>query len=117
MDYDKIIEECEARAETYKRSGAVWNATHEEQCKMAIEELLERSEKAEKIVDEYAESARAIALWLSAYCEKTLSYPSMISNATRKISVAYADMEKRAEQAEKERDEYKSALQNWHEEE
>lgn len=72
-------------------------------------------ENMKKIVDEYAESARAIALWLSEYCDKTLSYPSMISNAVRKISVAYADVEKRAEQAEKERDEYKSALQNWHE--
>ena len=74
---------------------------------VAITELIERAENAEKIVDEYAESARAIALWLSAYCDKTLSYPSMISNAARKISVAYADMEKRAEQAEKERDDYK----------
>lgn len=73
----------------------------------AIEELIEQAEKAEKIVDEYAESARAIALWLYAYCDKTLSYPSMISNAARKISMAYADMEKRAEKAEKERDDYK----------
>lgn len=63
-----------------------------------------RVEKAEKIVDEYAESARAIALWLSAFCDKSLSYPQMISNAARKISVAYADMEKCAEKAEKERD-------------
>lgn len=55
-----------------------------------------RSENAEKIVDEYAESARAIALWISAFCDKSMSYPQMISNAARKISVAYADMEKRA---------------------
>lgn len=76
----------------------------------AIEELIERSVNAEKIVDEYAESARAIALWLSAYCDKTLSYTSMISNAARKISMAYADMEKRAEKAEKERDDARSTL-------
>ena len=53
---------------------------------------------------EYAESARAIALWLSAFCDKSLSYPSMISNAARKVSLAYADMEARAEKAERERD-------------
>lgn len=62
------------------------------------EALLRRAEAAEKIVGEYAESARAIALWLSA------SYPSMISNAARKVSLAYADMEARAEKAERERD-------------
>lgn len=63
-------------------------------------------------MDEYAESARAISLWLSAFCDKTLSYPSMISNAARKVSLAYADMEERAkaaearaEKAERERDE------------
>lgn len=44
MDYDQIIKECEARAEMYKRTGAVWNATHEEQCKTAITELLELEE-------------------------------------------------------------------------
>ena len=68
------------------------------------EALLRRAEAAEKIVGEYAESARAIALWLSAFCDKSLSYPSMISNAARKVSLAYADMEARAEKAERERD-------------
>lgn len=83
---------------------------------ICIEMLLERAEsaelraeKAEKIVDEYAESARAIALWLSGFCDKSLSYPNMISNAARKISVAYADMEKRAEKAEKELSEMREA--------
>lgn len=47
VDYDKIIEECEARAEMYKRTGAVWNATHEGQCKAAITDLLARAEAAE----------------------------------------------------------------------
>lgn len=55
MDYDKIIKECEARAEMYKRTGAVWNATHEEQCKTTIAELIERAEQAEKERDEYKE--------------------------------------------------------------
>lgn len=68
------------------------------------EALLRRAEAAEKIVGEYAESARAIALWLSAFCDKSLSHPSMISNAARKVSLAYADMEARAEKAERERD-------------
>ena len=55
MDYDQIIKECEARAEMYKRTGAVWNATHEEQCKTTIAELIERAEQAEKGRDEYKE--------------------------------------------------------------
>lgn len=69
-------------------------------------EKAERERDEEKLkVDEYAESARAIALWLSEFCDKSLAYPQMISNAARKISVAYADIEKRAEKAEKEREE------------
>ncbi len=75
-----------------------------EECARAVTDLLARCEAAEKIVDEYAASARAIALWLNAFCDKSLSYPSMISNAARKVSFAYADMEARAEKAEKERD-------------
>lgn len=64
-------------------------------------EKAERERDEEKLkVDEYTEAARAIALWLSAFCDKSLSYPQMISNAVRKISAAYADMEKRAECAE-----------------
>lgn len=59
---------------------------------LRIAELISRAEKAEKIVDEYAESARAIALWLSGFCNKKLSYPSMISDAARKISTAYAEI-------------------------
>lgn len=77
---------------------------------LRIAELISRAEKAEKIVDEYAESARAIALWLSGFCNKELSYPSMISDAARKISIAYADMENRAKKAEKERD---AAISEW----
>ena len=70
----------------------------------AITDLLARAEAAEKErdeekskVDEYADSARAIALWLAGFCDRSLSYPQMISNAARKIALAYADMEKRAE--------------------
>lgn len=66
----------------------------------AITDLLTRAEAAEKTADEYAESARSIALWLSTFCDRALSYPSMISNAARKVSLAYADMETRAEAAE-----------------
>lgn len=107
MDYNTLAKDCEFRSEIYRMQHDSERLVHEKQCAKSILDLVERAEKAEKIVEEYAESARAIALWLSEYCDKTLSYPSMISNAARKISVAYADIEKRAEQAEKERDDYK----------
>lgn len=107
MDYNALAKDCEFRSEIYRMQHDSERLVHEKQCAKSILDLVERAEKSEKIVDEYSESARAIALWLSAYCDKTLSYPSMISNAVRKISIAYADMEKRAEKAEKERDDYK----------
>lgn len=97
-------ESAEARAETIEKMVKEYQEVivpgYREQAEKA-----ERERDEEKLkVDEYAESARAIALYLSAFCDKSLSYPQMISNAARKISVAYADMEKRAEKAEKERD-------------
>lgn len=60
MEYNQIIKECEARAEIYKRSGATWNQTHEECCKTAIEELIERTEKAEKQRDKAVKTIETI---------------------------------------------------------
>lgn len=84
----------------------------------AITDLLARAEATEKErdeekskVDEYADSARAIALWLAGFCDRSLSYPQMISNAARKIALAYADMEKRAEAAEAREKNLQEAIQ------
>lgn len=107
MDNTKYIQlagRCELRKILFCASKDMDGAQHEGECESAITDLLARAEAAEKIVDEYAESARAIALWLTAFCDRTLSYPSMISNAARKVSLAYADMEARAEKAERELD-------------
>lgn len=60
VDYDQIIKECEARAEMYKSSDAVWNQTHEERCKIAITELLKRTEKAEKQRDKAVKTIETI---------------------------------------------------------
>lgn len=107
-DNKKLLERAgsaEVRAETLEKMVKEYQEVivpgYREQAEKA-----ERERDEEKLkVDEYAESARAIALWLSAFCDRSLSYPKMISNAARKISVAYADMQKRAEKAEKEREE------------
>lgn len=111
MDAEKLAKGCEERAIIFDGADAMFLAQHERDCAKVIKNLLERAEsaearaeKAEKIVEEYAEAARAIALWLSAFCDKSMFYPQMIRNAARKISVAYEVMEKRAEKAEKERD-------------
>lgn len=94
MDYKKLLEDQDFDS---PEEVIEWM----DKATTAITDLLPRAEAAEKTADEYAESARSIALWLSAFCDRTLSYPSMISNAARKVSLAYADMETRAEAAEK----------------
>lgn len=48
MDYKKVLDECKVRAELYRKSGAVWNCTHEEKCAAAITELLKRAEGTEE---------------------------------------------------------------------
>lgn len=106
MDYKGLaaglISGCEENCADCEYAGdSEFECTIAQLAATAITDLLARAEAAEKIVDEYAESARAIALWLTAFCDKSLSYPSMISNAARKVSLAYADMESRAEKAEK----------------
>ena len=102
MDYKALIEISENRAAMFHTRRDEGGYIHEENCQRALWELLARAEAAEKIIEEYTESARAISLWLSAFCDRTLSYPSMISNAARKVSIKYADMENRAEAAEAE---------------
>lgn len=95
MDYKELIENLNQYSAEHQNHGGISARAAD-----AITDLLARAEKAEKIVDEYAESARAISLWLTAFCDRTLSYPSMISNAARKVSLAYADMERRIETVE-----------------
>lgn len=93
-------ESAEVRAETLEKMVKEYQDEIVPGCRERAEKA-ERERDEEKLkVDEYAESARAIALWLSAFCDKSLSYPQMISNAARKISVAYSDMEKRAKCSE-----------------
>lgn len=124
MDYKTLIDALTYHCSVCKSRDCKGHYWELERCKAlpeaanAITELLARAEASEKIVDEYAEAARAIALWLSAFCDRTLAYPSMISNAARKISLAFADMEaraeaaeERAEKAERERDTYKADIE------
>lgn len=47
MDYKKLIEECSTKADLYLLQGAAWLSTHENQCALAITDLLSRAEAAE----------------------------------------------------------------------
>lgn len=44
------------------------------------------------VVKSYAVSARSIALWLRAYCDRSLPYDKMISDAAQKAASALARM-------------------------
>ena len=62
MDYKKVLEDCNTRAEVYQRQDAAWNLLHERQCAEAISNLIVRAEAAEtrcetleKLVMEYQE--------------------------------------------------------------
>ena len=46
MEYDKVLKECAARAELYRRQDSVWNLAHEEKCADAIKSLIEENRKA-----------------------------------------------------------------------
>ena len=111
MDYKAIAEQLEKIADSDSAVISEWAAVirtkYLKNAATAITDLLARTEEAEKKrdeekikADEYADSARTIAFWLAGFCDRSLSYPQMISNAARKIALAYADMEKRAEAAE-----------------
>jgi len=41
---------------------------------------------AKERIDTYPEAARAIALWLDEFCDKSLRYPEMIADAARKAA-------------------------------
>lgn len=43
-------------------------------------------ERLKNIVESYAASARSIALWLNAYCDRSLAYDKMISDAAQKAA-------------------------------
>lgn len=50
-------------------------------------------ERLKDIVEAYAESARSIALWLDAYCDRSLPYDKMILDAAQKAVVALSRVE------------------------
>ena len=41
---------------------------------------------AKERIDTYPEAARAIALWLDEFCDKSLRYPEMIADAARRAA-------------------------------
>jgi len=41
---------------------------------------------AHERIDTYPEAARAIALWLDEFCDKSLRYPEMIADAARRAA-------------------------------
>lgn len=49
MDYMKVISDCEARAEMYKKQDDAWNLLHERQCEDAITDLLRYKEAIERM--------------------------------------------------------------------
>lgn len=50
-------------------------------------------ERLKDIVEAYAESARSVALWLDAYCDRSLPYDKMILDAAQKAVVALSRVE------------------------
>lgn len=60
MDYKKVLDECKARAEVYRQTGAVWNLTHEDNCATAITDLLASAEAAEERCKELEERCKRL---------------------------------------------------------
>ncbi len=54
------------------------------------------NKEKDKIIDDYAESSRVIALYLSEFCDRTLPYDKMIADAARKASEALKASENRS---------------------
>lgn len=54
----------------------------------AIDELQKESSESVKLLDDYASSARVIALYLKQFCDTSLNYPNMIADAARKACEA-----------------------------
>lgn len=72
MEYEKILQECKARAEVYRKCDAIWNLTHEEQCYKAITELLTRAEKAEREKDAALKDLRE-----TSWCQHCTNWEDM----------------------------------------
>lgn len=53
--------------------------------------------KQEKDIDAYAQSARAIALHLDRFCDRSLPYAAMIADAVRKADLEFAEKNKEIE--------------------
>ena len=60
----------------------------------AIDELQKESSKSVKLLDDYASSARVIALYLKQFCDTSLNYPNMIADAARKACEALEKYQK-----------------------
>lgn len=60
----------------------------------AIDELRKESSESVKLLDDYASSARVIALYLKQFCDTSLNYPNMIADAARKACEALEKYQK-----------------------
>ena len=49
MNYEKLLKDCTTRAEVYRECGAAWNLTHEENCAIAITDLLRYKDAIERM--------------------------------------------------------------------
>lgn len=49
MNYEKLLKDCITRAEAYRKCGAAWNLTHEENCAIAITDLLRYKDAIERM--------------------------------------------------------------------
>lgn len=62
--------------------------------------LLAEVEKLNKFADAYAPSSRIIALYLAKFCDRSLPYAEMISDAARRADSEITALTARAEKAE-----------------
>lgn len=101
MDYKKVLDECKARADVYRQTGAVWNLTHEDNCATAINDLLARAEAAEAAntqldgtVTSLMDSNKRLAEELKAHNESDLA------KAHEALTAEWAKEKKKADAAE-----------------
>ena len=107
MEYKELIERLEKGAEWVKNHGRNTNTALGELCKEAAHALSAVTEENTRlrtelelknnIVERYAASARSISLYLKDFCNRSLPYDEMISDAVRKA-------ETELEQVKRERD-------------
>lgn len=60
-----------------------------------IESLQAELARVTKIRNDYATAARAIALWLDDFCDRTLPYSKMIAEAARRADAALKESQRR----------------------